>query len=441
MPPFTFRQRANRINWNEITSLKLNDVIVNTNIKKLQNVIDIVIFSYFNHEEVRNNSIESISKLVNILQLISEYLLHCQEEQFKLIRDSQSKLNKNIHAYDKIFKENIALKEDRKIYQRQLAILRKSLGPSFFLSKDELNDASNYNSLTNKRKQLNKDDFVDNNNNNHTIIIQSILKREEDNRLFMSTMMNDQKQLFLEQMKILTDSLLNQKNNNNQNDNNNNMLLNELFFQKIESQMNQTIKQAITNMEQKMQSTIDTFQNNIKPINNNHNNSNENRPNIMSSNRKKEVEDILKEASEEVYNELNNNSTRKPIKRVLSSQNIEEQLKDINKKEIFLNEKEKELLILEKMLEAKEKDLLLVTRGNDSKQLILTSRIQHENERLNLLTENEVIKSNTQLLIVRKFFASYLIGNLYIYNISLWNNLLIVLFWNYLLIVCMYYYY
>ena len=134
MSSFAFRQRAGHVDWKAITSVKTENIVSKADTKQLQFVLDGATFCEFRPEDVRNNSIESVAKLVNILQFISEYLLHCQEVQFKVIRELQAKADKNHTTIDKLKKENLALKEDRKIYQRQLAMLRKSLGPDYFLN-------------------------------------------------------------------------------------------------------------------------------------------------------------------------------------------------------------------------------------------------------------------------------------------------------------------
>ena len=79
MDSFSFRARCGKLNWRVVSSIDLNDIIDNTNtytanstdsISELQLALDNVTFCEFNNDDVRNNSIENVAKLVKLMQLM-----------------------------------------------------------------------------------------------------------------------------------------------------------------------------------------------------------------------------------------------------------------------------------------------------------------------------------------------------------------------------------
>lgn len=75
MSTFSFRARCGKLNWRLISSIDLNDIIDNSvdnddNINELQLALDIVTFCDFNNDDVRNNSIDNVTKLVKLMQLM-----------------------------------------------------------------------------------------------------------------------------------------------------------------------------------------------------------------------------------------------------------------------------------------------------------------------------------------------------------------------------------
>lgn len=127
MTNFTFRQRVGKLNWKLVSSIELEDVIMGLKVFELQSVLDSITFCEFDSREIKNNSVESIRKLVQIQQLITEYLLYCQESNYISTEKLKEKFEKCKTSYKKLKKENISLIEDTKIYQRQLATLRQAL--------------------------------------------------------------------------------------------------------------------------------------------------------------------------------------------------------------------------------------------------------------------------------------------------------------------------
>lgn len=135
-PSFHFRHRVGNLHWKLISSLDIDAIVEDHNITELQSVLDNITFCEFTSIDVRNNSIESVTKVVKVMQLIIEYLLHCQENQYKTIQ-SVHKRNSNLKNSVKSLTRDIAgLKEDCVIYQRQLAILRQSLSKAQDIIRD-----------------------------------------------------------------------------------------------------------------------------------------------------------------------------------------------------------------------------------------------------------------------------------------------------------------
>lgn len=246
MSKFSFRQRAGHVDWKSVTSVKIEDIVSKADTKQLQTVLDSATFCEFRPDDVRNNSIESVTKLVNILQFISEYLLHCQEVQFKVIREMQLKNDNNVEYISKLKKENLALKEDRKIYQRQLAMLRKSLGPDYFLNNPSA-------SLKELRPPvvshlLQKPEAKEPEHRLDAEVIESILKHEGETRQFMTNMLNDQRIVFIEQIRSITDSLRmaqsqHGKENQAQSENT------HVWADKLQQQMEHSLKSAVETMK------------------------------------------------------------------------------------------------------------------------------------------------------------------------------------------------
>jgi len=338
MPVFSFRQRVGRIDWHALTSIRLKDVITNTNIKTLQNNLDNLIFSLIDIDDIRDNSIQSLSKLINMLQLISEYLLYCQEQQFKVIRSLETKSSKDIIYHENVIKENISLKEDKKIYQRQLGILRKLLGPSVLLSNEELLEDNhrthNYTrpnikghiTKRNNNKHLHQhdadynsndaNDGADGHNNNNNVIIETIFKHEDENRVFLASLINDQRQIFLEQMKIMSDS--NQHSSIHHNRDKDIQLDN--LLQQIEARIRDNIKASMDSMVESITkatqsnrpsnvSISNTISDAVALPNTLSSTIDDSTTNNSSKNRKRDIENILKSVSMEVSNNNNNNNT------------------------------------------------------------------------------------------------------------------------------------
>eukprot|EP01031_Cornospumella_fuschlensis_P042308 gene42308-51666_t len=124
---FHFRQRAGKLDWKAVSSLSVDNILIKGHIEDLQYILDQVTFSEFSPLDVRNNSIDQVAKLVQVMQLIIEYMLHYQELNFQQIRGLTQKNADLRLSKKKLRSECMKYEDDIKTYQRQLHILKKSL--------------------------------------------------------------------------------------------------------------------------------------------------------------------------------------------------------------------------------------------------------------------------------------------------------------------------
>jgi len=122
-----FRQRVGKLNWQQLSTCSLRAVVEKRSIDQLQKVLDNLTFSEFSADDVKSQSAESISKLVNTMQLIIEYQLQCQDVQMNVLKAKNEEMKELKKEKIKLETERVSLHEDRRIYQRQLKLLRQSL--------------------------------------------------------------------------------------------------------------------------------------------------------------------------------------------------------------------------------------------------------------------------------------------------------------------------
>jgi hypothetical protein len=358
MATFSFRQRAGLVDWRAITSVKADDIIVKADTKQLQNVLDVVTFCEFRPDDVRNNSIESVCKMVNILQLISEYLLHCQEAQFKAIRDLQSKCSDNKESISKMKKEIVSLKEDRKIYQRQLAMLRKSLGPENLTGDRtgplpaprvtnifEPQSNNDQRSAAQEQQQLNA----------HAIdaeVIKSVLRHEDESRNFMVTLLNDQRSTFMEQITVITESLRATQQQQKEN-------VSAMEARNMEVKMEHAVQKAIESMQRTVTDTLTA---------------------VMQE-QKKALAAAATAAPPVPSNKSNDAQEHSFAEMALQTAALEEFERELNARQVALDRKEREIS-------------QSASAARASLELSLAARRASDTERLDLLTTNESIALN-----------------------------------------------
>jgi hypothetical protein len=196
---FTFRQRAGKLNWKIVSSVNVDNVVENSDTVELQSVIDIVTFSEFAPADVKANTVDSVSQLVNIMQLVIEYLLFCQESQYRLVSIHQEKNNALKHKISVYKRELAAIEEDNKIYQRQLQLLRKSLSKTQSYIGQPTAPRVILGSENIPPDQLNA-----NSKQPFGALMETIMQHERDNREFLKSLLDDQRSTFFSEMNRLT---------------------------------------------------------------------------------------------------------------------------------------------------------------------------------------------------------------------------------------------
>ena len=126
---YKFRHRSGRINWEDIGALNIDDITSNGRLGDLQGVLDNVTFSEITLRDIRQQQQEpsNILKLVQSMQLMLEYVLQGQEFQAALVKKMHAKYGPLKKKASRLETENVFLKEDIKVYKRQLAGLRSRL--------------------------------------------------------------------------------------------------------------------------------------------------------------------------------------------------------------------------------------------------------------------------------------------------------------------------
>lgn len=189
---FGFRQRAGSINWNALSSVDIEDVIGKVKVEELQEVLDNITFSTVGTSDIRNCSSDTMTKLVHIFQFTVEYLLHCQEKQNAIIHKIHDR-NANLKAVNqKLTQQSEALREDRRIYQRQLSVLKSTVGvlqpqpPRTVLE-----------TLTTDNKKNKGFDVV-----GLQPILDSVLKHEKESREMLRILLEEQRNTFMKELEL-----------------------------------------------------------------------------------------------------------------------------------------------------------------------------------------------------------------------------------------------
>ena len=216
-PNLRFRQRSGNINWHALSSCDLNKIFKG-NVEQLQKVLDNLTFSEFSSIDVKAQSIENVSKLVNIMQLIIEYLLYSQERSFRNLKSKLSEIKALKKENSNLEKTTAFYKEDRKTYQRQLNFLRKSLSKAQEMVKypEDIIFASPEKGsriVFDPKEKWNKENIQVNPSNSPTSIIEQfnplidsiIEKQNQYNHIFKEALV-DQRTSFLSELNALVKS-------------------------------------------------------------------------------------------------------------------------------------------------------------------------------------------------------------------------------------------
>lgn len=209
---FSFRQRAGRLDWRQISSVEVEDIILNLKVDELQKLLDTVTFSEIDRVEVKTSKIDDVTKLLQLMQLIIEYLLHHQENQFSVVHNQNKRIHHLTSKTEAYQRKLEAMKEDVRTYQRQLHILRKSLQAGgggintellFRLVQQppKITHPADLNPMPLAAHSSQKD------SNPSTEIVKVLLEHEHDARVTMHSMLEDQRRTFERELQSLSDAL------------------------------------------------------------------------------------------------------------------------------------------------------------------------------------------------------------------------------------------
>ncbi|KAI9220542.1 Iguana/Dzip1-like DAZ-interacting protein N-terminal-domain-containing protein [Blastocladiella britannica] len=114
--PFAFRRRRDRLNWRLLSSVSVPAILSSTDTATLQEVMDTVTFSAVDADP--DITVADLIKVVQLAQLIIEYLLHCQTVLEEGEQDA-------LHGMDEILEKVNKLEGDRDRDLMELHATRK----------------------------------------------------------------------------------------------------------------------------------------------------------------------------------------------------------------------------------------------------------------------------------------------------------------------------
>ena len=185
MVKFSFRQRVGKINWNVVSAVSIQDVVEHLDVNELQTVLDAITFCEFGPSDIRNCPIDTVAQLVQIFQFTIEFLLYSQESQNVLI-DRMHRKNTTLKDSNRQLSAQVAsLKEDTKIYQRQLLVLRQSMN---------LREPQNSRVIDLKADKKDSSEIQP--------IVASVLQSEKDSREHLRVLLEDQRKAFMKELEL-----------------------------------------------------------------------------------------------------------------------------------------------------------------------------------------------------------------------------------------------
>jgi len=128
MSLFTFRQRYGNLDWTKIEALNIDELISNSNLGTLQELVDSVTFSDVTAKDLKDASKGALLNLIHISQLMLEYLLTGQEQQAEQIQSLYYKHSAIKQKCKKLETSNVRLREDLSVYKHELSVLQKMQG-------------------------------------------------------------------------------------------------------------------------------------------------------------------------------------------------------------------------------------------------------------------------------------------------------------------------
>lgn len=185
MVKFSFRQRVGKINWNVVSAVSIQDVVEHLDVNELQAVLDAITFCEFGPSDIKNCPIETVAQLVQIFQFTIEFLLYSQESQNVLI-DRLHRKNTTLKDSNRHLSAQVAsLKEDTKIYQRQLLVLRQSMN----LREPQNSRVIDLNADKKDSSEIQP-------------IVASVLQSEKESREHLRAILEDQRKAFMKELEM-----------------------------------------------------------------------------------------------------------------------------------------------------------------------------------------------------------------------------------------------
>lgn len=197
MRPFAFRQRVGDVNWRAVSSVDVERIVDDNKIEELQSIIDDVTFCDVKSSDIKGNTIHSTKKLVQLMQLMLEYLLYCQESQLQLVRELQKK-NNNMKYQNKVMSQkNESAKEDIRIYRRQIAMMKESIKNLNVNDNTVEQPPRVFDPLKGEQEHKSSSD-------NMNPIIESMLQHERETRNFVKDIIQEQRHSFLSEFEKIS---------------------------------------------------------------------------------------------------------------------------------------------------------------------------------------------------------------------------------------------
>jgi Iguana/Dzip1-like DAZ-interacting protein N-terminal len=118
---FYFRQRAARLDWKKIAQLDLDDLINSVDLSVLQQLLDDVAFSHISSADMPPVFGDDLSlKVLNLSQLMIEYLLHVQSQQEHGLLMLSEELQKANSAVKRLRRHRSSGEDDHNSRQREI---------------------------------------------------------------------------------------------------------------------------------------------------------------------------------------------------------------------------------------------------------------------------------------------------------------------------------
>lgn len=219
LPHFAFRQRCGPLNWKDVSSVDIEELIQKVNLGELQGLLDSLAFCQLTASEISRQPPENVTKACQLMQYIIEYMLHCQETQSETILETESKNEILINKYNRLKQRYATVYEDLKGAKRQIHELMES-ARSVGMTLYNPNIVPNNNQMrvliepqpkktNNKRNKENEHQIVP--CADHTkILMETLQNRERESLHQLKEIMLQQQQCFLQEIASISGATKNE---------------------------------------------------------------------------------------------------------------------------------------------------------------------------------------------------------------------------------------